>query len=307
MQVPNRFYNGSDYRYGFNGKEKDNELKGDGNSIDYGFRMYDSRIGRFFSVDPLASDFPELTPYQFASNTPIWAIDLDGLEAYFSNEGIFEKWGDDKSSTAPVIISGSDAPLELNVSQLLNRANWVYGEGGGNFADRYAMTIKNMKNSGKSGYGPKAFTSEEAMYKQTMKHGEPAVSLYPDYLDGTYEQPNAKAFAIAKRNPLDLNKNPKMVLSVKAVIGSLTGRQTNEGYNNWRGSGDKLYTKEQKDVILKKGSIVEYQDLIRKDTKQVYARVKTVTDHYFEPVGDKYGRHTFKKMTYEKVPVKKTK
>jgi hypothetical protein len=37
-------------------------------------------VSRFLSVDPLAASYPELTPYQFASNTPIWAIDLDGLE-----------------------------------------------------------------------------------------------------------------------------------------------------------------------------------------------------------------------------------
>lgn len=35
---------------------------------------------RFLSVDPLTKDYPELTPYQFASNTPILCIDLDGLE-----------------------------------------------------------------------------------------------------------------------------------------------------------------------------------------------------------------------------------
>lgn len=35
---------------------------------------------RFFSVDPLARQFPELSPYQFASNRPIDGIDLDGLE-----------------------------------------------------------------------------------------------------------------------------------------------------------------------------------------------------------------------------------
>jgi hypothetical protein len=34
-------------------------------------------------VDPLTKSYPELTPYQFASNTPIQAIDLDGLEAFF--------------------------------------------------------------------------------------------------------------------------------------------------------------------------------------------------------------------------------
>jgi hypothetical protein len=39
-------------------------------------------LGRFLSVDPISKDYPELTPYQFASNTPIWAIDLDGLEGF---------------------------------------------------------------------------------------------------------------------------------------------------------------------------------------------------------------------------------
>lgn len=36
---------------------------------------------RFLSVDPIGRQYPELTPYQFASNTPIMAVDLDGLEA----------------------------------------------------------------------------------------------------------------------------------------------------------------------------------------------------------------------------------
>ena len=43
-------------------------------------RIYDPRLSRFLSVDPLTMQYPELTPYQFASNTPIQAIDLDGIE-----------------------------------------------------------------------------------------------------------------------------------------------------------------------------------------------------------------------------------
>jgi hypothetical protein len=42
--------------------------------------MYDSRLGRFLSVDPLTRDYPWYTPYQFAGNKPIWKIDIDGLE-----------------------------------------------------------------------------------------------------------------------------------------------------------------------------------------------------------------------------------
>lgn len=70
------------YRYGFNGKEKDNEVSGDGNQYDYGFRIYNPRLGRFLSVDPLAYSYPYYTPYQFAGNMPVAAIDLDGLEQY---------------------------------------------------------------------------------------------------------------------------------------------------------------------------------------------------------------------------------
>jgi len=55
-------------------------IKGDDNQQDYGMRIYDPRVGRFLSVDPIAREYPELTTYQFASNTPIMAIDLDGLE-----------------------------------------------------------------------------------------------------------------------------------------------------------------------------------------------------------------------------------
>jgi RHS repeat-associated protein len=70
------------YRYGFNGKENDNEVKGVGDQQDYGKRIYDPRVGRFLSVDPITGKYPELTPYQFASNTPIQAIDLDGMEGF---------------------------------------------------------------------------------------------------------------------------------------------------------------------------------------------------------------------------------
>ena len=68
------------YRYGFNGKENDNEIKGEGNQIDYGMRVYDPRIAKFLSVDPLTKSYPMLSPYPFAENSPIKFIDLDGGE-----------------------------------------------------------------------------------------------------------------------------------------------------------------------------------------------------------------------------------
>ena len=79
--LPSRTFQPS-YKWGFNGKENDREVLTGGRFQDYGFRAYRPDLGRFFAVDPLKGDYPELTTYQFASNTPIQAIDLDGLEMY---------------------------------------------------------------------------------------------------------------------------------------------------------------------------------------------------------------------------------
>jgi RHS repeat-associated protein len=84
MTQPGRKFSLGGYRYGFNGKENDNEVKGEGNQQDYGMRIYDPRLGKFLSVDPITKNYPDLTPFQFASNTPLWAVDMDGLEGLIS-------------------------------------------------------------------------------------------------------------------------------------------------------------------------------------------------------------------------------
>ncbi len=76
----NRGFEFSDYRYGFNGKEKDDEVFGVGNCLNYGKRVQDTRLGRFFSVDPLTKQYPQYSSYQFAGNDVIRNDDLDGLE-----------------------------------------------------------------------------------------------------------------------------------------------------------------------------------------------------------------------------------
>lgn len=65
--------------YQYNDKEMLDENTGL-DWYDYGFRSYDPQIGRFPQLDPLTDYYPELTPYQYASNDPITNDDLDGLE-----------------------------------------------------------------------------------------------------------------------------------------------------------------------------------------------------------------------------------
>jgi RHS repeat-associated protein len=80
MQMPSRSVAAGGYRYGFNGKEDDNEVKGNGNQINYGFRIYDPRIGRFLSFDPYFKEYCDLSPYHYAGNNPIQNLDMDGGE-----------------------------------------------------------------------------------------------------------------------------------------------------------------------------------------------------------------------------------
>ncbi|RMG77285.1 MAG: hypothetical protein D6707_11325, partial [Bacteroidetes bacterium] len=99
MLAPGRVFNSGEYRFGFNGKEDDNEVLGLGRWQDYGERHYRTDLARFFSPDPIIisqKKYPELSPYQFASNTPVQAIDLDGLEPAYFNEvtGYYTTAGD---------------------------------------------------------------------------------------------------------------------------------------------------------------------------------------------------------------------
>ncbi len=57
QEMPGRNFSSNTYKFGFNGKENDNEVYGStGTFQDYGMRMYDTRVCRFISVDPLTKN-----------------------------------------------------------------------------------------------------------------------------------------------------------------------------------------------------------------------------------------------------------
>lgn len=104
--MPGRKYqapNSSKPRFGFNGKENDNEISGEGNKLDFGARIYDSRLGRWLSVDGYADKYPNFSPYSFSINSPLqykdangnWLVDKDGNIIFTIGKVTYERKGNE--------------------------------------------------------------------------------------------------------------------------------------------------------------------------------------------------------------------
>jgi muramidase (phage lysozyme) len=94
------------YRFGFQDQEKDDEIKGEGNSINYTFRMHDPRLGRFFAVDPLAKRFPHNSAFAFSENRVIDCGELEGLQIFYAADGT--RIGQFGSSTQVRVVQNKD-------------------------------------------------------------------------------------------------------------------------------------------------------------------------------------------------------
>ena len=90
LQLENRYTVNNEERYKFTGKERDEET-----SYDYfGARYYDSRIGRWLQVDPLAEKYAGWSTYNYTMNNPLRFIDPNGknLDDYtIDKEGYIKK------------------------------------------------------------------------------------------------------------------------------------------------------------------------------------------------------------------------
>ena len=111
------------YRFGFNGYENTDELLGDNIAIDFGARVFDSRVARFFSIDPRSGEYPWQSVYVYYSNCPIAIVDVDGMGGP-NKDGHSDPNGD-KIEIEGDISQTDDKLLLLNTDP---DRNWTYAE-----------------------------------------------------------------------------------------------------------------------------------------------------------------------------------
>ena len=83
--ISSKAANSLENRLKYNGKEEQNKEFSDGSGldwVDYGARMYDGQIGRWGVQDPKAWKYASISPYVYANNMPVNAIDIHGEEIY---------------------------------------------------------------------------------------------------------------------------------------------------------------------------------------------------------------------------------
>ena len=120
VSLDGRTLEGDFYRYGFQRQEKDDDFKGKGNSLNFEFRIYDPRVGRFFRVDPLLNQYPHNSPYSFSENVVVNSIELEGLEKIFAYSSKMVNGKYEQKLVSEYEIEGLQVDLRKNVFYNVN-------------------------------------------------------------------------------------------------------------------------------------------------------------------------------------------
>ncbi|WP_370567634.1 RHS repeat-associated core domain-containing protein [Dysgonomonas sp. Marseille-P4677] len=141
-----KYDDGKNQKYKYNGKELDDMHQL--NLYDYSARYYESAVGKFTSVDPLAEKKPWLSLYHYCSNNPINKTDPNGRDDIFNEKGFYVKSTNTETRDIKVTIGGKEVSvLELNLDNSKERqiaANIVghYAmEAGVSFIDQNGVKI----------------------------------------------------------------------------------------------------------------------------------------------------------------------
>jgi RHS repeat-associated protein len=115
MVMPGRKYAANSlYRYGFNGKENDNEVKGEGNQIDFGARIFDTRLAKWLSMDPHQAKYAFESPYSYTLNSPLQYKDVDGKDIII----VIRDIDDNMKAFMAHLAKSFEGQVEFSISEL---------------------------------------------------------------------------------------------------------------------------------------------------------------------------------------------
>ncbi len=226
------------YRYSFQGQEHDDEVKGEGNSVNYKYRMYDPRVGRFYAVDPLTMDYPWNSTYAFSENRLLDAIELEGLEAFFihGTNSSPNRWNDKSVKTLKSL---------TNNKTVIKTFSWEGLDGTSNNSnDRYKAAkrlVEYIKSNrvqgeeitliGHSHGGNVAIQAAKMYFEETGKQVNiitVATPTYESIEEKLMEDPGTK---LGKKA---INDHIHLWNDIDGVQGGLAGNDTYTSSNNTR-------------------------------------------------------------------------
>ncbi len=187
------------------GKEPGETLKSRVNWYDYGWRMYNSSIGRFHNIDPLSEAFSSQTPYAYAANNPVLFIDYMGLSPQVGADGLTnEQWIESSRPGTSSEIADSYRTENRNLGIDQNKLSGILG-------NALNGDVNSLVGSGLKGY----YTTNRERDKVYKVHIYGLYGLFAANGGGKYKYPTLTFGG----NQLSIFHNGNQVYSAKAYSG----------------------------------------------------------------------------------------
>jgi RHS repeat-associated protein len=243
--------------FSFNGMEKDNEMKGEGNSYDFSARILDSRVGRWLSRDALEKLTCDINPYHFGSLNPINRIDLDGnwdIEVHaYSNRGNF--------GYALMIVKDNDGNVVYKTTVMVQGSN--HEKNNFNARDRtktnadtptgvYKMT--NWEKKERKSYGPNDALRLSPVSGEIKDSKRDGILVH----GGRQEEYNSETGVWSKKEDAVLKRTygcirimDDEIKEIKEITDKLTKLDPTDVMNELKVTNDLVYDKETKSYMIK--------------------------------------------------------
>ena len=265
--MPGRSFSSISYRYGFNGMEKDDEIKDvSGSSYDFGARMYDSRLGRWLSSDPHWAKYPDLSSYNFVGNSPLIFIDADGKDIYYvDGEG---------NSTKITLENYSTLPIGENIEILLATPS------GSNVINNYltSKTTDIYITIGATGEGAGGLTQMVGSGARNSVDGTTSLTKIESYSEG-----GSDGFNNFKNT--DVSESNEKDIALIVLRNDIVSEKENDGSYGMKSleGGEVLFHEIKAHVQLVEGSGVEEHNKYGSDRSISQMNPKTISPN--KPAG----------------------